>query len=161
MNFLRFLLLLSLAVWLGSLVFFAVVAQIAFATLPSSHWAGLMVRDSLVHLHAIGLGCGAVFLACSAIYNRAVLGRVGVLAANHIAVLTMLVLTTLSQFRIIPRMDVLRESVPGIALLAPDNPVRMQFDSLHVWSVRVETAVLVLGLMGLYSLAVRLSSARS
>jgi hypothetical protein len=31
-----------------------------------------------------------------------------------------------------------------------DNPARMQFDALHVWSTRVESAVLLLGLVVIY-----------
>jgi hypothetical protein len=47
MNLLRFLMLLALAVWIGALVFFPVVAQISFFALPSVHLAGLVVRNSL------------------------------------------------------------------------------------------------------------------
>jgi len=32
----------------------------------------------------------------------------------------------------------------------PDNPARMQFDALHVWSTRVEGGVLLLGLVVVY-----------
>ena len=31
-----------------------------------------------------------------------------------------------------------------------DNPLRVEFDSLHQWSVRIEGAVLLLGLAGLF-----------
>jgi hypothetical protein len=31
-----------------------------------------------------------------------------------------------------------------------DNPQRIQFDALHVWSTRVEGAVLLLGLVVVY-----------
>ena len=39
MSFLRFLMLLSLIVWLGGLIFFPVVAQTAFSVLPAQHLA--------------------------------------------------------------------------------------------------------------------------
>ena len=41
MSFLRFLMLLSLVVWIGGLIFFAfVLAPTAFQVLPSTHIAG-------------------------------------------------------------------------------------------------------------------------
>ena len=72
------------------------------------------------------------------------------LALSHILVLVMLMLTALSQFRIIPQMESLRIAAGEINALAPSDPVRLQFDSLHVWSTRIEGTVLVLGLFFLY-----------
>ena len=40
------------------------------------------------------------------------------------------------------------------------NPIRTQFDALHVWSTRIETAVLLLGLVVLYFVTRRLSTSR-
>ena len=160
MNFLRFLMLLALAVWLGGLIFFPVVAQKAFSALPSTHLAGQMVRDSLRELHWMGFISGLVFLASSLLYNRAMLGRTRVFAMSHILVAAMLSLTAVSQFRIIPRMDSLRASAGELASLSGDNPIRQQFDSLHAWSTRVEGAILLLGLVVLYLTSRRFSSAR-
>jgi hypothetical protein len=70
----------------------------------------------------------------------------------------MLVLTAISQFLIIPRMDAIRASAGEISLIATNNPLRLQFDSLHAWSVRIEEIVLVLGLIILYSVARRITS---
>jgi hypothetical protein len=62
----------------------------------------------------------------------------------------MLGLTLLSQFWIIPKMDTLRATVSDFSTVPLDNPARMQFDALHVWSTRVEGAVLLLGLVAIY-----------
>jgi hypothetical protein len=62
----------------------------------------------------------------------------------------MLGLTMLSQFWIIPRMDTLRAQVSDFAMVPLDNPERAEFDSLHAWSTRVESAVLLLGLIAIY-----------
>ena len=62
----------------------------------------------------------------------------------------MLALTLISQFGIIPRMDVLRASLGDVGSAPIDNPERIQFDALHVWSTRVEGAVLLLGLVVVY-----------
>ena len=160
MNFLRFLMLLALAVWLGALVFFPFVAATAFSALPSTHMAGLVVRGSLLNLHTMGFVCGVVFLICSLIYNRLLLGRSKALAFSHILIVLMLALTAISQFRIIPQMEALRLTAGEINQLASSNPVRVQFESLHVWSTRVEGAVLALGIILLYVTANRLAITR-
>ena len=160
MTFLRFLILLSLVVWLGALIFFPVVAQTAFTVLPSTHLAGLIVRNSLIALHWMGIVAGIIFLTCSLIHNRITIGRFRALALSHALVILMLTLTFVSQFQIIPRMDALRTSAGEIAALPPGSPIRTQFDSLHVWSTRIETAVLLLGLVVLYFVTRRLSTSR-
>jgi hypothetical protein len=158
MTLLRFLILLYLVVWLGALIFFPVVAQISFTVLPSTHLAGLVVRDSLIDLHWMGMVAGLIFLICSMIDNRLTAGRPRVFALSHMFIVVMLALTAISQFWIIPRMDVLRITAGEISALPAGNPIRAQFDSLHVWSTRIEMAVLVLGLIVLYSVARRFSS---
>src|SRR5439155_18175168 len=145
----RFLILLSLAIWLGALVFFPAVAQTAFATLPP-HLAGLVIRGSLLKVHWMAFCCGLIFLASSLSYNRLSLGRTRALSASHILIFIMLALTAVSQFRIIPRMDALRISAGEIASLASDNPMRAQFDALHARSTRLEETILVLALLVLY-----------
>jgi hypothetical protein len=161
MTFLRFVLLLCLAVWIGALIFFPVVAQTSFTVLPSTHLAGLVVRNSLIDLHWMGMVAGIVFLICSMIDNRLTVGRPRVFALSHTFIVLMLALTAISQFWIIPRMDVLRITVGEISALPAGNFMRAQFDTLHAWSTRIETAVLVLGLMVLYSIAHRFSRTRS
>ena len=160
MNILRFLMLLALAAWLGALLFFPVVAATAFSALPTSQMAGLVVRGSLLKLHAMGFICGAIFLVCSVIQNRVILGRIQAFGFSHIAILLMLTLTAISQFRIIPRMDALRAAAGEINLLARGEPIRAQFDALHAWSTRAEGGVLVLGILLLYVTSRRLNAMR-
>lgn len=151
MSFLRFLMFLALIVWLGGLIFFPVVAQTAFTVLPTRHLAGSVVGRSLSILHWMAIIAGIVFLINSLIYNRLSTGSTHVFAARHILICLMLALTLVSQFSIIPRMDTLRASLPGeIDSVPADNPARMQFDSLHVWSTKIEQGVLVLGVVLVY-----------
>jgi uncharacterized membrane protein len=151
MSFLRFLMLLSLICWIGGLIFFAFVfAPTAFQVLPSTHLAGNVVGRALVKLHWIAIVSGVVFLLSSLIHNRITDGNAHVFAMRHILICLMLGLTLLSQFWIMPRMDALRAQVGDFAAVAPDNPARVQFDALHVWSTRVEGAVLLFGLILVY-----------
>jgi uncharacterized membrane protein len=153
MSFLRFLMLLSLVVWIGGLIFFAfVLAPTVFApgVLPNTHLAGNIVGRALGKLHWIAIVSGIIFLATSLAYSYITEGTAQVFAMRHILVGLMLALTLFSQFWIIPRMDTLRAQVTDFSTVAIDNPLRMQFDALHVWSTRVEGAVLLLGLVLIY-----------
>ena len=150
--------LLSLVVWLGGLIFFAfVVAPTAFSVLPSRHLAGNVVGRSLIGLHWVGIVCALIFLGSSLLYSRLSRGTAHIFAGRHVLIVLMLALTLVSQFGIIPRMDALRASIGEIDSVPADNPVRMQFDALHVWSTRVEGGVLLLGLVLVHLTASALS----
>jgi hypothetical protein len=150
MSLLRFLMLLSLIVWIGGLIFFPVMAQSAFSILPTRHLAGLVVGRSLGILHWMGIISGLVFLGSSLLYSRLSAGTPHVFASRNILICLMLALTLISQFGIIPRMDTIRASIGETASVSTDNPARVQFDTLHHWSTRVEGGVLLLGLVLAY-----------
>ena len=158
MSFLRFVMVLSLVVWIGGLLFFAfVLAPTAFQVLPDTHLAGNVVGRALGKLHWIAIVSGIVFLIASLLYSRLTDGTAHFFAMRHILIVLMLGLTLFSQFWIIPRMDALRASVGDFAKVTLDNPARVQFDALHVWSTRVEGAVLLLGLVAVFLTASAIS----
>lgn len=151
MSLLRFLMVLSLVVWVGGLIFFAfVLAPTAFQVLPNTHLAGNVVGRALSKLHWIALISGVVFLFSSLLYSYLTQGTAHIFAMRHILICLMLALTLVSQFWIIPRMDTLRAQVGDFASVPLTDPARVQFDALHVWSTRVEKAVLLLGLAVVY-----------
>ena len=151
MSFLRFLMLLSLVVWIGGLIFFAfVLAPTAFQVLPNTHLAGNVVGRALGKLHWLAIISGVVFLVSSLVYSRLTDGNAHVFAVRHVLLCLMLALTLFSQFWIIPRMDTLRAQVADFGTVPIDSPTRVEFDALHVWSTRVEGAVLLLGLVAVY-----------
>jgi hypothetical protein len=157
MSFLRFLMLLSLVAWIGGLIFFAfVLAPTAFSVLPTTHLAGNVVRIALSKLHWIAIVSGIVYLISSLLYSRLTDGTAHVFAARHVLLCAMLALTLVSQFGIMPRMDSLRASLGEVSAASIDNPERIQFDTLHAWSTRVESAVLLLGLVVAYLTAQQL-----
>lgn len=140
--------LLSLVVWIGGLIFFAFgVAPAAFSVLPTRHMAGNVVGKTLGILHWMGIFSGLIFLGSSLSYAYVTRGTAHFVSAKNILIILMLLLTLISQFGIIPRMDSLRASIGEIDSVPPGNPARMQFDSLHVWSTRVEVGVLLMGLV--------------
>ena len=151
MSILRFLMLLSLVVWIGGLIFFAfVLAPTAFNVLPNTHLAGNVVGRALGKLHWIAIFAGVIFLITSLLYSYLTQGTAKAFALRHVLICLMLALTLLSQFWIIPRMDTLRAQVGDFAQVPLTDPQRIQFDALHVWSTRVEGAVLLLGLVVVY-----------
>lgn len=148
MSFLRFLMLLSLVVWIGGIIFFAfVVAPSLFMIVPSQHVAGLVVARSLTSLHWIGMVAALVFLICGMIASRGM--------SKIVLVGIMLVLTLILQFGIVRRMEQLRASVPNadVSVLMPNDPTRAQFDRLHNYSTKLEGSVLLLGLVTIFLVA--------
>ena len=116
MPFLRFLMLLSLVVWIGGLVFFAfVLAPTAFQVLPNTHLAGNVVGRALGKLHWLAVFSGIVFLISSLLYNRVTQGSPHLFAGRHVLIVVMLALTLFSQYWIIPHMDTLRATVSDFA----------------------------------------------
>jgi uncharacterized membrane protein len=111
MSFLRFLMLLSLVVWIGGIIFFAIMAPTAFHVLPTRLLAGTLVGNLLTKLHWIAIVCGVVYLLSSLVYSRLTDGEANVFAARHVLICGMLALTLISQFWITPRMLALRAQV--------------------------------------------------
>lgn len=153
---LRIIRLYSLALWVGGEVFFVIVAGIAFGFLPDAHTAGIVVRNSLLDLHHLGMGAGIVFVF-------ATLGLLATARDRHRArivelaiVVAMLALTLYSQMAVIPRMETDRLTLGGdITKAAADAPARKDFDRLHALSVDLEGAVLIGGFVVLALAAVQ------
>ena len=77
MSLIRFLMLLSLVIWIGGLIFFAfVLAPTVFnpEILPTRQLAGNVVNRSLSILHWMAICCGLVFAITSMIDSCVVNG---------------------------------------------------------------------------------------
>lgn len=160
MSFIRFLMLLSLVVWVGGILFFAfVVAPTVFhpGILPSRQLAGAVVSRSLGMLHWIGLASGFVFLVTSMIQSQVMSGVVAPLATRNLLVYAMIVLTLISMFGISTRMLALRNDMVFIDNIPHDDARRVEFNRLHEWSTRLGSTVLLLGLAVIFLTARRLS----
>lgn len=147
-TFLRYLQFLSLTIWVGGIIYLSfVVAPALFTKLPSEDLAGSVVGVILPRLHWWGIVCGIIYLAAGVGIARSFRGfaRVGALG-----VIAMIVLTLIAQLGIIPRMDKLGAQMGSIERTPATNPLRKQFDHLHVVSVRLEGAVLLLGLAAIF-----------
>ena len=160
MTIIRFLMLLSLVVWVGGIIFFAfVLAPTVFhpGILPSRQLAGAVVSRGLGILHVMGLSCGLVFLVTSMIDSQAMTGFSAFFAGRNLLVYAMIALTLVSMFAISNRMLALRNDMGFIDNVPQDDPRRVEFNRLHEWSTRLESGVLLLGLSVIFLTSRRLS----
>jgi len=142
----RFLQIFSLGTWVGSIVFFIVFTQGIFPVVNNNDLTGALVGYALGRLHVMGIVAGVVYLLATAAAEKSV----GALARPAaLLVFAMIVCTMLSQYGVIARMDALKLQMGSVSATPADNPLRVAFDRLHQYSVRIESAVLLSGLAAL------------
>jgi hypothetical protein len=153
MGFVRFLMLLSLVIWVGGILFFAfVLAPTVFAVLPTRDLAGQVVAHTLPPLHWIGVVSGVVFLLASTLDALNTPGVRHGMSRNTLVTI-MLLLTLASQLGVTRRMESLRRDMGVIDSVLLADPRRVSFDRLHQLSTGLEGAVLLLGIATIYLLA--------
>ena len=149
-TFLRGIEFLSLGLWLGAGAFLSfVVAPGAFSILGNRDAAGLMVGYSLARLHFAGIFLGLLFLVARLIRTR---DFASFTTAAALCVVLMVLLTSLSQFTVSNRMELLKKQMVSVQNTPEDDPRRVEFNRLHHRSVAFEGAVLLLGFAGLFLL---------
>jgi len=134
MKFLSDIRLLLLSVWLGAALFFVVVAQTAFAVLPQRELAGAVVSRTLAILNFSGLAI-FVFLLLLSFVVRGALNRV-LLWSERFLLIVVAAACALGQF-IFGLWITMKRAEMGrpIDELAADDPLRIQFNMLHEYSV--------------------------
>jgi hypothetical protein len=151
-----FIEVLLIGAWLGSMMFFSfAVAPSAFAVLPTREMAGVMVTSTIGKIEALGLVIGALLLVMqlAAWRTRRASGAIKALRAGLL--LLMIASAALSRFWISPQMVSLRAQMGGhIDDVATADPLRIQFNDLHQYSVGLMSAAMIGGLVVL-SLTVR------
>jgi uncharacterized membrane protein len=144
----KFLQVFALGTWVGSIIYLSfVVAPGAFATLKDTDQAGAMVGYSLSRLHFLGLVAGILYLVLGFFLVR---GMKDLLQPAILGVLLMLVLTAISQGYVTSRMHDLRVKMVSVQATPKDDPARVEFDRLHGMSVKLEVAVLLIGIVSLF-----------
>jgi len=153
-TFIRQLRLLLLGLWLGAAIFFgAAVAPALFGVLRdagltnANELAGSIVTRLLGFINRGGIEI-ALFLLVTAFFvnrNRSRFAQV----AEVISIAIMAIMTGVSNWIISARMLALRASMGTIDQVSPTDARRIEFDSLHRYSVRVMAVALVAGLVAL------------
>ena len=144
--------LLLLSVWLGSMIFFSfAVAPSAFAVLPTRELAGAMVTSTIGKLETLGLVIGPLLILIQAASWRATQSSKVTNNLRVFLVLVMIAAAALSRFWISPQMVSLRAAMGGhIDDVAAGDPLRMQFNDLHQYSVSLMGTAIVAGLIALF-----------
>lgn len=139
---LAFVEFLLLGGWLGAMCFFSfAVAPSAFAVLPSRHLAGQIVASTITKVEWLGLILGVLLLAVQFIKGR--LSKL-----NLVLLAVMLAATAALHFWVSPTMNGLRASMGGIIdEVSPTDPLRVEFNNLHQYSVTLMSAAILSGLI--------------
>jgi hypothetical protein len=155
-NFLRTIEFLSLGLWLGADAFLSfVVAPGAFAILGSRDAAGMMVGFSLARLHFAGIFLGLLFVVARLVRT---LDFASLTTPAALCVVLMVLLTAASQFTVSTRMELLKKEMVSVQNTPENDPRRVEFNKLHHRSVMFESAVLLAGLAGMFSLVKEVSA---
>lgn len=147
-SFLKFVQVFTLGTWVGSIIYLSfIIAPGAFATLKDRDQAGALVAYSLSELHLLGLISTVLYMVAAFVLVRAVkdLAQPAV-----IGVVLMAMLTIFSQAHVTSRMHELRTEMVSVDATPKQSPLRVEFDRLHQLSVRLEAAVLLVGIASLF-----------
>ena len=146
MNFLTDFRLLLIAIWLGAALFFIGVAQSAFSVLPQRELAGMVVNRTLAILNFSGLGI-FLFLVLTSFVRGGAYNRI-LLWSERILLLIAAAACAVGQFVFGFWIAMKRAEIGRpIDELAADDPLRVQFNMLHeysVWTLMVAMAAALL-----------------
>ena len=143
---LRFLQIFSLGAWVGSIVYFIVFTAGIFPVMNNNDLTGAVVGYGLGRLHVMGIVAGVIYLLATVAAEKS-FGALVQPAA--LLVFLMIICTMASQYGVIARMDALKLQMGSVDATPAGDPLRVAFDRLHQYSVRLEMGVLLSGLAAL------------
>ena len=153
MNFLANFRALLIGLWLGAACFFSfAVAPSAFIVLRSlevanaNEIAGAIVNQTLMILNLSGLGISLILLLTSLVKRQGI-APVWIWAERFLLVLLTLA-CAVGQFVIAWWMSSVRAQIgKPLAEAAADDPLKLQFDKLHQYSVWVLMGAMIVSLI--------------
>jgi uncharacterized membrane protein len=143
---LRFIYLLSIALWLGGMAFFSFLAAPSIFNVLPREEAGKVVSDIFPKYYWQGMICGAIALATSIAlgmrdrWNMLLIVRTIMIGVMVIGVLYAVVILQ-------PKIQAVKAQITSFESLAPTDPLRREFGRLHGRSFSVNAAVLLLGVI--------------
>lgn len=154
MKFFSDIRLLLLSLWLGAACFFIAVAQSAFAVLPARDMAGLVVSRSLSVLNFSGLAIGLILLLTSLLAAKEV-NRFW-LWTERFLLLILAAACAVGQFVFALWLKIVRDQMGRPIEEVPlDDPLRIQFNSLHEYSTWVLFAGMIAALLAFFIISNR------
>jgi uncharacterized membrane protein len=143
---LRFIYLLSIALWIGGIAFFSFMAAPSiFHVLPREE-AGKVVADIFPKYYWQGIICGAIALLTSVVlgmrerWNMLLIVRTLIIGVMLIGVLYSVAILQ-------PKIQIVKAQITSFESLLPTDPLRLEFGRLHGRSFSVNAAVLLLGVV--------------
>ena len=154
MKFFSDIRLLLLAIWLGAAVFFIGVAQSAFAVLPERELAGAVVNRNLTILN-FGAMAIAGLLIVTSLLGTANLSKFWPWI-ERLLLVVVAAAGAVGQFVIGFWIASVRAQIgKPIDQVAEDDPLRIQFNTLHEWSVWVLFAGMAAALIAFFIISNR------
>lgn len=146
---------LILALWLGGSCFFSfAVAPSAFSVLTSPDLAGSLVSRTLMIVNLSGIVIGAVLLLTSFLPGRS--AKPAFIWIERFLLAIMTLAGVIGQFVIALWMSQIRMSLgKPIEEIAAEDPLRVQFDQLHQYSVYVLMTAMAAAALSYFLLAYR------
>jgi uncharacterized membrane protein len=143
---LRFIYLLSIALWIGGMAFFSFLAAPSiFKVLPREE-AGQVVSAIFPKYYWQGIICGAIALAISVALGMR--ERWNILLIVRTIMIGMMVIGVLYSVVILqPKIQAVKAQITSFESLSPTDPLRLEFGRLHGRSFSVNAAVLLLGVI--------------
>lgn len=140
-------------------MFFIAVAQVAFSVLPERELAGAIVGRSLTVLNLSGLAISVLVLLMSLVTARGT--NLALAWIDRILMLVVAIACAVGQFVIGYMISSVRSQMGGkkIDEFAADDPLRLQFNQAHEYSVWVLAAAMIAGLIAFFIIANRRTSA--
>lgn len=144
--FLRWVYLLSLSVWIGSMVFFSFFAAPSiFQVLPREE-AGKVVSAIFPKYYWQGVVCGLMALAASFVLG--IRTRWSGLLILRMILLGLMILGVLyAVLGVQPKVHVVKDQLAASGDVLSTDSLRAEFSRLHQRSVGINAAVLLLGLI--------------
>ncbi len=141
---------LLIGLWLGAAIFFVAVAQSSFAVLPTRELAGSVVSRTLMIVNLSGLIIGLILLATSFI-KRGAAAKPFFLWMERLTLAVVIICCAVGQFVIGLWLAYVRSQIGRpIDEVAPDDPLRIQFNNLHEYSVWILITGMIAALLAFF-----------
>lgn len=154
MRFLSQIRLLLGGIWLGAAIFFIFVAQSSFAVLPQRELAGLVVNRTLALVNYSGLGI-AVLMLLTSVIGQSITNKAW-LWIERFLWLIVAAACAVGQFVIAFWLSLIRQEIgKPIDEIAADDPLRIQFNAMHEYSVWLLMAAMIAAFLAFFIAANR------
>ena len=154
MNLIKDFRALLIALWLGAACFFSfAVAPSAFGVLPSRELAGSMVSRTLLIVNLSGLIIGLILLASSFVKQAAT--KPVLIWTERLLLAVLIVACAVNQFVLGSWLFYVRSQFGGkpIDEVPTEDPLRIQFNTLHEYSVWILVTAMVAALLAFFVIA--------